>query len=294
MLRGKTFLLLLLAAGCGLVASVAVLAYLNQAQAHANQVTQQLPTRPVVVAASDLPPAELLHTAQLKVMDWPENLIPVGATGDIAQVEGRITRTPLVAGQPVLAGQLAPEGTTGGLPALIPVGLRAVTLRVNETVGVAGFIRPGNRVDVVLTVETQNPTKIVTKTILQYLQVAAVGQSLEEEPEETKLVRSVTLLLTPEEAEALALGMDQGRIVLALRNDTDPEQRLAAGLDLNSLVPQLHPEPDLTDLTFPEPQEFPEPVAQTITEPVAVAAAPPQTQVTVFRGREREELFFPK
>lgn len=287
MLRGKTFLLLVLAAGCGLAASVAVLMYLNNAQAQAVQATQQTPTRTVVVAAADLPPAETLLSRHLKKASWPADLIPAGATDEISVLEGRITRTRIASGQPVLPMQLAPKGSSGGLSALVPKGMRAMTLRVNETVGVAGFIRTGNRVDIVLTVEKEESDAVVTKTILQHIQVAAVGQSYDESSESSKVVRSVTLLVTPEESEKLALAIDQGRIVLALRNDTDNNQRIASGVDFSGLIPRPHREPDLTSATVKE--ELPEPERVTIED-----QAPPQHHVLVMRGREKQEVYFPK
>ncbi len=294
MFRMKTFVLLVLAAGCGLMASVAVLTYLNNAQAQASQVSQQLPTRPVVVAAVDLPPAEVVQSTQLEVVNWPENLIPAGATENPEQIHSRITRTRILKGQPIQAGHLAPEGTTGGLPALIPKGMRAMTVRVNETVGVAGFIRPGNRVDVILTVEGPGRDEVVTQTILQHINVLATGQSMDEDSETTKIARSVTLLLNPEEAERLALAMDQGRIVLSLRNDTDESQKLAMGLDLTGLLPGFHREPDFDVFTF-DHDDSPEPEAPKLSEPspVVIEAEPVNRRaVVIHRGRETQEVSF--
>jgi len=193
--------------------------------------TVTIPTRPVVVAAADLNLGTELGRDDLRIIDWPANAVPAGAFSDTAEVVGRGLILPVIEYQPILPMALASKEEGAGLPPVIPQGLRAVSVRVNEVIGVAGYVLPGTRVDVVATVNpTDQRTDITSKVILTNVQVLAAGTKIERDTDKNKPVpvTVVTLLVDPDEAERLTLASSEGKIQLALRNPLDkatPETR---------------------------------------------------------------------
>ncbi len=182
-------------------------------------------TRPVAVMRQDLQVGQVVHARELTTVDWPANLVPPGAHSDLSKLEGRVVRRPLAAGEPVLESALLPEGSRAGLVSVIDPSRRAISVKVDPVVGVAGFIVPGAHVDVLVTIDRidtdGNP---VSKVILQDVQVLAIDQKVEEAKEgEPELVQVVTLETSPQEAEKLTHAAHEGRLQLALRNPTDRE-----------------------------------------------------------------------
>jgi pilus assembly protein CpaB len=186
--------------------------------------TVTIPTRPVVVAASDLDVGAELTREEIRIIDWPANAVPAGAFSDPKDVIGRGIVLPVIQNEPILPMKLASPEAGSGLPPAIPPGLRAVSVRVNEVIGVAGYVLPGTRVDVVATV---NPSgqggDITSKVVLTNVQVLAAGTKIDRETDKNKPipVSVVTLLVDPEEAERLTLASTEGKIQLALRNPLD-------------------------------------------------------------------------
>jgi pilus assembly protein CpaB len=186
--------------------------------------TEPFPTRQVVVAATDLDIGAEITRTDIKVIDWPANAVPAAAISDPKDVIGRGIVLPMIENEPVLPMKLASKEAGGGLPPAIPPGLRAVSVRVNEVIGVAGYVLPGTRVDVVATL---NPTgagaETTSKVILTNVQVLAAGTKIDRETDKNKPmpVSVVTLLVNPEEAERLTLASTEGKIQLALRNPLD-------------------------------------------------------------------------
>lgn len=183
-----------------------------------------VPTKPVVVAQMDLGTADALSAAELMLVDWPAQLVPVGAIHAISGAEGRVTRRPLVTGEPVLEGALFDVGAQGGLPAVIAAEHRAVSVKVDSVIGVAGFVKPGSRVDVMATVRRVDTKDSLpfSKVILQDVRVLAVDQKLEEARDgEAQLVSVVTLEVKPEAAQKLIYSAHEGRLQLALRTPGD-------------------------------------------------------------------------
>jgi len=183
-----------------------------------------VPTTPVVVANMDLGTASALSAAELKLVDWPAHLVPTGAIQAISGAEGRVTRRPLVTGEPVLEGSLFEKGTGGGLPAVIAADHRAVSVKVDSVIGVAGFVKPGSRVDVMATVRRVDTQESLpySKVILQDVKVLAIDQKLEEARDgEAQLVSVVTLEVEPEAAQKLIYSAHEGRLQLALRTPGD-------------------------------------------------------------------------
>jgi pilus assembly protein CpaB len=191
---------------------------------HAPARTVTIPTRPVVVAAADLDVGAELTRDAIRIIDWPANAVPAGAFSDPKDVIGRGIVLPVIQNEPILPMKLASPEAGSGLPPAIPPGLRAVSVRVNEVIGVAGYVLPGTRVDVVATVSPSGQnTDITSKVVLTNVQVLAAGTKIDRETDKNKPipVSVVTLLVDPEEAERLTLASTEGKIQLALRNPLD-------------------------------------------------------------------------
>lgn len=180
-------------------------------------------TAPVAVAAVDVPPGTPLRAETVRLVAWPATALPAGAFQSVDELQGRVVLTSLVADEPILAGKLAPVGSGAGLPPIIPPGMRAVSVPVNEVIGVAGYVLPGSRVDVLATTSPSGrPEDTTTKVVLTNVQVLAAGTRLEQQQEGEPMQISVaTLLVTPEQAERLTLAVTEGKIHLALRNPLD-------------------------------------------------------------------------
>jgi len=186
--------------------------------------TVSIPTRPVVVAAADLDIGAELRRDDIRIIDWPANAVPANAIGDSKDVIGRSIVLPVIQNEPILPMKLASAEAGSGLPPAIPPGLRAVSVRVNEVIGVAGYVLPATRVDVLATVSpTGQNTDMTSKVILTNVQVLAAGTKIERDTDKGKplAVSVVTLLVAPEEAERLTLASTEGKIQLALRNPLD-------------------------------------------------------------------------
>jgi pilus assembly protein CpaB len=195
--------------------------------------TISIPTRPVVVAGADLDIGAQLTRDDLRIIDWPANAVPAGAFSDPKDVIGRGVVLPVIQNEPILPLKLASTEAGAGLPPAIPPGLRAVSVRVNEVIGVAGYVLPGTRVDVVATVNpTGQNTDITSKVVLTNVQVLAAGTKIERDTERNKPipVSVVTLLVDPEEAERLTLASTEGKIQLALRNPLDKTMPATRGI----------------------------------------------------------------
>jgi pilus assembly protein CpaB len=186
--------------------------------------TASVATQPVVVAAADLQLGAELKKDDLQVMLFPAGKAPEGTFTKPEEIIGRGLIVPIVKNEPVLRAKLASKEAGSGLPPVIPEGMRAVSVRVNEVVGVAGYVLPGNRVDVLATANpTNQQSDMTTKVILSNVQVLTAGTRMEQDQANTKPVQVtvVTLLVFPEQSERLALASTEGKIQLALRNPLD-------------------------------------------------------------------------
>jgi pilus assembly protein CpaB len=201
--------------------------------------TVTIPTQPVVVAAADLQLGAEIRTEDLTVMDFPAGQAPEGSFAKPADVIGRGLVVPIVKNEPILDAKLASREAGSGLPPVIPEGMRAVSVRVNEVVGVAGYVLPGNRVDVVATASpTNNQSDMTSKVVLSNVQVLTAGTRLEQDQKDGKPVQVsvVTLLVNPEQSERLALASTEGKIQLALRNPLDMGNPDTPGIKTAHLV----------------------------------------------------------
>lgn len=235
MARIRVFMVFVLAITAGGALAYGTYNYIQQAPAR----TVSIPTRPVVVAAADLDIGAELRREDLRIIDWPANAVPANAIGDPKDVIGRGIVLPVIQNEPILPNKLAHVGAGGGLPPAIPPGLRAVSVRVNEVIGVAGYVVPGTRVDVLATVSpTQDQRDMTSKVILTDVRVLAAGTKIEQDVEgkEPIAVNVVTLLVNPEEAERLTLAASEGKIQLALRNPMDKGTPVTRGVKPSSLL----------------------------------------------------------
>lgn len=223
MRRKRTLLALALAIVSGLVAGVATIRYLQDRPTPLLASESNAETQPVAVAARDLGVGDVLEADDVKLVDWPAGSVPSGYAGSSAEVIGRGLIAEVSVNEPIMATKLADTGLYGLVP-LIPAGMRALSVRVDEVVGVAGFVTPKTRVDVILTMTVPGGRDPTSKVILQNVQTLAAGQEIQEnEAGEPMTVTVVTVLVTPDEAEKLTLAASQGKIQMALRHTLDLE-----------------------------------------------------------------------
>jgi pilus assembly protein CpaB len=219
----RAIMFLILAVALGVGAAFTAQRWLEQQRQQ--QPTGVSTTRPVAVMRADLQVGQVVHAREVATVDWPMSYVPNGAHSDPTELEGRVARRPLSAGEPVLESALLPQGSAAGLVSVIDPTHRAVSVKVDPVVGVAGFVVPGAHVDVIVTVSRiDTDGRPYSKIVLQDVQVLAIDQKLEEAKEgEPELVQVVTVETSPQDAEKLTYAAHEGRLQLALRNPTDRE-----------------------------------------------------------------------
>jgi pilus assembly protein CpaB len=219
-----------------LIASLSLYNYLKKQEA---EVQQAVATSKVAVASSDIPIGTTIQANLVKVIDWPRANQPQGAFNSLEQVVGRTVKDPYTAGEPILESKLVPkEGQGGILTYKIPEGHRAMTVAVDQVSGVAGFIAPGSMVDVVLTTTPPGAGQPISRIVLQNVPILATGQILSEQKKDEKpqVVPTVTVDVTPEDAEKLAIASTQGRLQLVLRRVGDKEVAKTTGATVARVV----------------------------------------------------------
>lgn len=199
----------------------------------------------VAVATQDISLGEPIDANMVHTISWPAGSVPAGVFKDAKLLEGRVVRSSVSKGEPVIEAKLAPVGTKGGLSAVITEGKRAITVRVNDVVGVAGFALPGNYVDVI--VNTQEPghndQSSISKTVLEKILVLAIAQQVSREDTAPKVVNAVTLEVTPQQAEQLDLARSVGTLSLVLRNQVDEKSLATGGATKDTLLGTPAPAP---------------------------------------------------
>jgi pilus assembly protein CpaB len=274
--RSRVVLILGVAVALGLLVGGYV--YRQLSRAAAMQQTH-VTTKQVVVAASRLSLGTRLGPADLKSVAWPANVPITGMFTDVKTCLDRTLITSVEENEMILDSKLAPQGSGAGLPAVIPKGMRAVSVAVNDVIGVAGFVQPGTVVDVLVTGAAEGSTGRVTRTFLENIRVLAAGQKIEQDDQgKPQTVPVITLLVTPAEANELALASAQGRIQLALRN----------AVDLGTVEPVSATEAALFGGAR---AAIKSPARRTMPSP---AAAPAAYTIEVIRGGKREVASFPK
>jgi pilus assembly protein CpaB len=207
-----------------------------------------------VVAARDLPLGTMLAPGDVKTIDWPSLTVPPGYATREDEVLGHGLITPVSANEPLMTAKLADKEAGGGLPIVIPEGMRAVSVKVDEVIGVAGFVLPGTRVDVLVTLsDGGDREEAATRVILQNVRTVASGQTIQKDANgEPQNATVITLLVTPEEAEKLTLAATEGQIQLALRNTLDMAEVETDGIKAATLVrTEAPPQPARTTARGP-------------------------------------------
>jgi pilus assembly protein CpaB len=200
----------------GLIAAYGVYNFLRQ-QKESREALEKA-TQEIIVASKDIPPGTAIDKEMVKLAPWPKASIPVGSFSAPEQVVGKVNKVKAVAGEPVLQSKLAGEGA--GLTVLLTPGSRAMAVKVDEIIGVSGFIAPNDRVDVIATLippGKNGQDEKFSKIVLQNKRVLSVAQSVEQKDGKAQVARSITLEVTPEESEKLSLAQLQGELILALR-----------------------------------------------------------------------------
>jgi pilus assembly protein CpaB len=309
-MRNKRILFVLFGATAfGLVAAVAVSRYLSNAQALTRDMQK------VVVAKADIPLGTKLGTEQLTTVQVPGDATPDGAFDSADKLVGRVVTVNVAAREPITDFKLAPEGSAAGLSAVIPEGYRAMTVKVDDVVGVAGFARPGALVDVVVVIQPSDNTTggsgPISKIVLQNIKVLASGQNIDQpknDDREAQSAKAVTLQVTPEEAEKLALASSEGKLQLVMRNSIDQDDEQTKGVDKRTLLGGEHaaPQPDPGSLKSEQPKQRPVPAAprpvfehrSSVTQDAPKAEQPkpaptPRATVEMFEGAKKHNVDFP-
>jgi pilus assembly protein CpaB len=251
-------------------------------------------TTSVVVAARNLEVGTLIKDVDVKVADW-SGAVPPHTFSKKEDVVGRGTVQNIYEGEPIVDSRLAAQGAGAGLAATIPPGMRAVAVRVNEVVGVAGFVVPGMRVDVLIagTPPGASSGNTMSKTLLQNIEVLSAGQNIQKDNEGKPVqVQVVNLLVTPEQAEIMNLASNETRIQLILRNPLDTETTKTPGVAMTKLFTGHNPkEMEVTPRqrvvkAAPKPPAPPPPAA------VAQEKPAPPVVVEVIYGAKRSETKF--
>jgi pilus assembly protein CpaB len=220
-MRGRFSLVLVVAIIAGLIASALVYRTIGQIRASANKGPE---TEEILVAVSALEVADTITARDVRLVAWPRTAVPEGALRKVAEGEGRVIRRSVIPGEPILETKLAPPsaGKGGMLGILVPEGHRAVTIKVDDAVRESGLVVPNSRVDVIVSMPLRpDSQERVGKVILQDVVILAAGQTVEMRDNKPVPVTTVTLSLTPDQAERLALAQSDSRIILATRNYQD-------------------------------------------------------------------------
>lgn len=279
MARRRILMVLVLAVVAGGTLALGTYNYMQQMP---TVQAASIPTKPVVVAATDLQIGAELRREDLRLIEWPANAAPRESFATIDELIGRGLVMPVIENEPVMPMKLAPKEAGAGLPPVIPAGLRALSVRVNEVIGVAGYVLPGTRVDVLATMTpTRDQVDVTSKVVLTDVQVLAAGTKIEQGADGGKPtpVNVVTLLVNPAEAERLTLATTEGKIQLALRNPLDREAPATTGIKPAALLG-----------TAPAPRQPARSSARATSvtpPPPAPATGPDLPSVEIIRGDKR-------
>lgn len=258
------------------------------------QIESKVGTRKVLVAAGDLELGTRLQAPMLASIDWPQGSLPAGTFSETRELQDRVLKNSVQRGEAILSSKLAAPGSGGGLSAIIAEGKRAITVRVNDVVGVAGFALPGNHVDVLVNARQDRGAgsndEPVTRTVLENVLVLAVAQEAGRDDTKPKLVNAVTLELSPADAEKIDLARNIGTLALVLRNQIDSSPVLTSGISKRELLQETlpAPKPSVTSpgrlarsraIVRPQPKPEPAPSPAVTQSQAPVGPAPECSQV---------------
>jgi pilus assembly protein CpaB len=299
-MRNKRFFVVLVGALLfGLLAAVSVSRYLSSAQAYTKNLTR------VAVAKVAIPVGTKIIPEQVMMVQFPKESTPDGTFESSDKLVGRVAVVNIAPREPITETRLAPEGTSAGLSAVIPEGYRAMTVKVDDVVGISGFIMPGTLVDVVVVIDPQEKAGMqdpISKIVLQNIKVLANGQNIDkpESEREANSVKAVTLLVLPEQAEKLALAASEGKLQLVMRNSIDQGDEQTTGMDKRRLLSgeRAMPAPEPGSLKSEQPSA-PKPSPRVRREPkpvaeVSAAPTPPRLMVEMIEGAKKRSVDFPQ
>src|SRR5215213_1279667 len=299
-MRNKRFLVVLAGALIfGLLAAVSVSRYLSNAQAFSKDMTN------VAVAKVPISVGMKIIPEQVMMVQFPKESTPDGTFGTADKLTGRVAVVNIGAREPITDSRLAPEGTAGGLSAVIPEGYRAMTVKVDDAAGISGFIMPGTMVDVVVVIDPREGSGMqdpISKIVLQNIKVLANGQNIDKPKDEREAnsVKAVTLQVTPAQAEKLALASSEGKLQLMMRSQVDQSDEQTPGVNKRGLLngDKATPAPEPGSLKSEQPKTESRPVRRAAPAPKPVATAPapqptPRTQVEMIEGAKKRNVEFP-
>jgi pilus assembly protein CpaB len=304
-MRNKRFLIVLGGALLfGTLAAISVSRYLSSAQAYTKNLNN------VVVAKVPIPLGTKIIPEQLTVVQFPRESMPDGVFDSVDKLVGRVAVINIAAREPVTDAKLAAEGTAGGLSAVIPEGYRAITVKVDDVVGISGFIQPGAMVDVVVVIdpaENSSNQDPISKTVLQNIKVLANGQNIDQPKNEREAnsVKAITLQVTPEQAEKLVLAANEGKLQLVMRNSTDQGDTQTTGINKRTLLSGEHAMPAPSPGALRSEQERPvvaqlaprrvRPVVETHAPAASTPQAPPppRSSVEMIEAGKKRNVDFP-
>jgi pilus assembly protein CpaB len=277
-MRRRLVLVLVLAGVIGLLTSTMVYRILSN-------IARPETAETIVVASVNIGMAETITGQHVRLVAWPKASIPSGAVRSLAEAEGRVVRSSIVAGEPLLDGKLAPQlsGKGGLMPMLVPEGLRGITIKVDDATRESGFVLPNSRVDVLVSMpRSPGSQERISKVILQDIGVLAAGQTVELRDNKPVTVTTVTLALAPNQAEKLALAQTEGKLMLAMRNLRDNQVVETRGVTAASLLSDSSA-PVATPAKAPRPRIVTAPLPAPKVETYAI---------TVLRGGKAAEQVF--
>ena len=302
-MRNKRFFLVLVGALIfGVLAAVSVSKYLSSAQAYAKNLNK------VAVAKVAIPIGSKIIPEQIMVVQFPKESTPDGAFDSPEKLAGRVAVMNIGAREPITESRLAPEGTAAGLSAIIPEGYRAMTVKVDDAAGISGFIMPGTMVDVVVVIDPREGSGMqdpISKIVLQNIKVLANGQNIDKPKDEREAnsVKAVTLQVTPEQAEKLALASSEGKLQLMMRSQIDQGDEQTPGVNKRGLLngDRATPAPEPGSLKSEQPKSESKPAvrrsAAFAPKPVTAAAPAPQptprASVEMIEGAKKRSVEFP-
>jgi pilus assembly protein CpaB len=265
----------------------------------------RVPMQQVVVASQDVPEGASLDRMVLTVSNWPVPTVPAGAYGSLDSVAGRVTRVAVFKGEPIVPGRLAPEGTGPGIEVKITPGKRAMGVRVDDVSNISGLLQPNSRVDVLITLQdnTSERQKQISKLFMENMRVLSVGTQVQRGPDNQPIAAAtVTLEVTPDEAERLAVAQREGSIQLVLRGYGDPDSSNTKGARSNEVLgilgsaPTVRTEPARPSRSAPARSSRPAaPVQQAVVAPPPPAPRRSDSlTVQVFRGSAVSQQKFEK
>lgn len=277
-----------------------------RASAPPSPSTERVELKDIVVAAKPLTVGGTIKPGDVKIAKVTASQFPRGAFSNVEEVMDRPLTSNILLDEPIQEGRLAARGSGLGIAPIIPVGMRAVTVRVTEVVGVAGFVLPGMRVDILLTGKPPDGSDVVTTTVLQNITVLSAGQTYQPDAKGQAINAStVTLLVSPDQAETLTLASQEGRIQLVLRNGSDHNIEKTPGREVRELFGARRPgsskrpiggppndgqpqDSDAVDAPFRVPRPRPNVIPAAVEPaPAAPPAPPPPDEIVSFRGTVR-------